>query len=119
MNELANLPVSPLSNPDIPIDTVGSGNGGPLGESRIITGGGSLNSTLSAGEAGIGNQDLIKVIKEVQKDILPQITEDNNKTALSVEQHEKMADQITDVIFQNLMGEMSLQLLDLSKDPVV
>jgi hypothetical protein len=62
--DIKNAPVSPSSNPDIPIDTVGSGKGNPL-DSHIITGGGSLNSTLSAGEAGLGNQDLIKVIKEV------------------------------------------------------
>jgi hypothetical protein len=57
--------VSPVSNPDIPIDTVGSGNGGigQVGDNHIITGGASLNSTLSAGnESGGGNQELVKAI---------------------------------------------------------
>jgi hypothetical protein len=49
-------PVSPVSNPDmIP---------GNIGDTKIITGGGSLNSTLSVGEGG--NLDLVKVIKEIK-----------------------------------------------------
>ena len=55
-------PVSPISNPDIII--------GNAGDTKIITGGGSLNSTLTVGENG--NQDLVKVIKEIkQEDIQP------------------------------------------------
>jgi|LauGreDrversion4_2_1035121.scaffolds.fasta_scaffold54968_3 hypothetical protein len=49
-------PVSPLSNPDIIT--------GNAGDTKIITGGGSLNSTLSVGENG--NLDLVKVIKEIK-----------------------------------------------------
>ena len=45
-------PVSPVSNPDL-----------PAGDTKIITGGGSLNSTLSVGEGG--NLELIKAINEV------------------------------------------------------
>ncbi len=59
------MAVSPVSNPDIPIDTVGSGNGGigQVGDNHIITGGASLNSTLSAGnESGGGNQELVRAI---------------------------------------------------------
>lgn len=66
--DMVNVPVSPISNPDaIPTDTIGSGHGGPT-DTRIITGGGSLNSTLSAGETGFGNQDLVRVIHEVQRE---------------------------------------------------
>jgi hypothetical protein len=36
---------------------------GNIGDTKIITGGGSLNSTLSVGEGG--NLDLVKVIKEI------------------------------------------------------
>ncbi len=58
-----NAPVSPVSNPDILIDTLGSGQGGlPVGDNHIITGGASLNSTLSAGnESGLPNE-LIRAI---------------------------------------------------------
>jgi hypothetical protein len=50
--------VSPISNPDIII--------GNAGDTKIITGGGSLNSTLTVGENG--NQDLVKVIKEIKQE---------------------------------------------------
>lgn len=54
-------PVSPVSNPDMIV--------GNIGDTKIITGGGSLNSTLSVGEGG--NLDLVKVIKEItQEEIL-------------------------------------------------
>lgn len=52
-------PVSPLSNPDMVV--------GVAGDTKIITGGGSLNSTLSVGEGG-GNIDLVKVIKEIKQE---------------------------------------------------
>jgi hypothetical protein len=48
-------PVSPISNSDIMPSAIG--------DTKIITGGGSLNSTLSAGEGG--NIDLMRVIKEI------------------------------------------------------
>jgi hypothetical protein len=54
-------PVSPISNPDIII-------GGNVGDTRIITGGGSLNSTLSVGEHG--NHDLVRVIEEIKQEEL-------------------------------------------------
>ena len=49
-NELSNAPVSPASNTDAVSETVISGGGAH--DTRIITGGGSLTSTLSAGEGG-------------------------------------------------------------------
>lgn len=39
---------------------------GNIGDTKIITGGGSLNSTLSVGEGG--NLDLVKVIKEIKQE---------------------------------------------------
>ena len=39
---------------------------GAAGDTKIITGGGSLNSTLSVGDGG--NLDLVKVIKEIKQE---------------------------------------------------
>jgi hypothetical protein len=39
---------------------------GAAGDTKIITGGGSLNSTLSVGEGG--NLDLVRVIKEIKQE---------------------------------------------------
>jgi hypothetical protein len=54
-------PVSPISNPDIII--------GNAGDTKIITGGGSLSSTLTVGDNG-GNLDLVKVIKVGIHDVM-------------------------------------------------
>lgn len=60
LNEIdIQLPVSPAPVSPSASDTLGSG--APGQETKIITGGGSLNSTLSANNEG-GNQDLIRVI---------------------------------------------------------
>lgn len=69
-SEQSLAPVSPNS------DTLGSGGnnlGGNL-DTKILTGGGSLNSTLSAGEAS--KQELIGVFKESIKEI----SAEENKT---------------------------------------
>ncbi len=65
INDFNNVAVSPVSNPDIPVESVGSGNGGigQVYDNHIITGGASLNSTLSAGnDSGHGNQELVRAI---------------------------------------------------------
>lgn len=65
INDFNNVAVSPVSNPDIPVESVGSGNGGigQVCDNHIITGGASLNSTLSAGnDSGHGNQELVRAI---------------------------------------------------------
>ena len=58
-NELSNAPVSPVSNPDQVLSDRGAT------DSKIIIGGGSLNSTLSAGEGG---NELVKVFKEIEQE---------------------------------------------------
>jgi hypothetical protein len=92
-------PVSPMSNPDLVSVNPG--------DSKIITGGGSLNSTLSNGENG--NQDLVKVLKEITKEQQDQI-----KNLVLIENppniDERMIDEITQDIFQNLIGDLKLDL---------
>jgi hypothetical protein len=73
------------------------------GDSKIITGGGSLNSTLSNGENG--NQDLVKVLKEITKEQQDVVIVDKPPVI-----DERLIDDITQDIFQNLIGDLKLDL---------